>query len=254
MPRVTVRIVKEDVPTDSPMVPLNSVVHTYKLVPLNGPTIDAASIGSDIEPAVLPCFPVALADMLCGGLVFTGAGPGRGFDAHAVDMRFRVASTQARVPAAAPPTADAPLLPPVPFAPRSSTSASAAGGKKGIVSSVVAGASSMAGVTTSGDAPGAVVPPWVGVATHESGAVIVGALSVPGAASRGVVSAVCLDVDALAVGFSDGAVRLWRVAGIEGLSTLTSWPSLRPRPDAVLSGICRRPSACLWHSLVMTIF
>ena len=211
---------------------------------------------------MLLSFPVAMADMLCGSLAFTGAGPASGLEAYAIDVRHRVAPAapasaaavahaskqpSAAPAAAAPASIDAPPLPPVPFAPRASAGASAAGGRRGLVSSVVAGASSMAGVATGGgggtDTTGAVQPSWAGTVTPASAATVVGSLAIAGAAGAhgGSVSALALDGDLLGVGFTDGSVRVWRVAGVEGAAMLTSWPSLRARPDAVLSGAAAGP-------------
>jgi hypothetical protein len=49
------------------------------------------------------------------------------------------------------------------------------------------------------------------------------------------VTAVALEVDTLLVGYSDGAVSLWRLSGLDGLSSLLqAWPACRARPDAAL--------------------
>jgi hypothetical protein len=273
LPPLVPRLLRESTVGDAPILPLRNVTHTFPLsaaaaaaAPAHvhvqaalspgaasaaalrkqrqafddagegeGGSDDAAPEGPPPEPAVFPCFPIAIADMLCGGAVFIGAGYGRGVEAHVSDVRQRVSSVQAAGSGSSP---DLPLLPPVPFAPRTVAAASATGGRsKGIVSSVVAGASSMAGVAIGASGTDAAVPPpWAGTATADSGATIVGSLSVPGPNGYTAVTALAIDGDVLAVGYTDGSVRIWHVTGLEGLPTLSSWPALHPRPHTVLTG------------------
>ena len=241
MPRVTVRILKESVPAHAPVLPLQNSFHSYSMTSSSSEACagrgsvrgSVHSTAKNDSLAVLPCFPVATTDMLCGGLVFIGCGFGRGFDAYAIDFRQRISLNPLATGATATAPLDAPVLPPVPFAPRASAGASAAGGRKGLVSSVVG---SMAGVALGVDTTGATTPLWAGVATSESGAVVVGALGVPGSTLHSAASVLCIDGDLFAAGFTDGIVRVWRLAGIEGPAIATAWPSVRPRPDAVLAG------------------
>jgi hypothetical protein len=51
-------------------------------------------------------------------------------------------------------------------------------------------------------------------------------------------SALALDQDVLLVGYSDGSACIWRLTGMDALSSVLSYPTARSRPDVILRGPC----------------
>jgi hypothetical protein len=181
--------------------------------------------GGEVEAPRFTTHPVALGDVLAGGLAFTGAGRGGGVEAHAVDAR--------RGGGGALPLVAIP-------AKRSGADSlrSVSKGTKSVINNIAAG---VAGGTASGDVAGE-VPPWAGAAPSLS---VAAAASLPGSRPEHSATVLALDGDTLAVGGSDGATAVWRVQGVDTLSSLIAPPALRSRPDALLPGPARGPVLCL---------
>jgi hypothetical protein len=79
--------------------------------------------------------------------------------------------------------------------------------------------------------PPAEAPGWTGGGELS----LVAAASLPTAAPAGsTVTSLALDGDTLLAGHTDGSVAVWRLSGMDPLSSLLAWPAARPRPDALL--------------------
>jgi hypothetical protein len=182
LPHSRIRI--RHIATTGHLIPLSPVQHAFS----SSSAVDA------VADATCSTFPVGVGDMLCGGAVITGAGPGAGIEMHAIDARG--------------PTTSGEQLP-VLLGPRASAALSL---RKTL------GAPGSAG--TPGGAP--------------AEARVVGSLALPWSKAGATVTVVAVESDVLAAGLSDGAVHVWRASGLDGLSALTTWPSLRARPDIVL--------------------
>lgn len=241
LPHVRVKLVRDATVKAAhlPLVPLVNVAHPLSL---QLPATKSAAGQAALTPSQIPSlvsFPVCLGDLVCGAIVTTGCGRGgRGFEMHSIDVRLRAAAGP-RAPGATGATQQGATssgavggvsggAPPVPLGPKASASTQV---KRTINSTVTAVGNFAAGTT---GAPEIVpeVPSWAG-GSPGSDTAIVGAASVPSCRPGvgGLVTALASDSDVLCVGFGDGSLSLWRVSGVDALSSLISWPSLRPRPD-----------------------
>ena len=214
-----------------------------------------------IVPPAVSSFPVALADLPCGGLAISGAGAGgAGAHLHALDARSATG---------APPWA-------APLAQRkgvqsaaSSAATNAALLGRSVLSSALAtvdrhlaapessaeaaiqvqlhaqiqrqqqqqqqqqddSAAGCDSLEPVGDCVEA-TPAWAGT----SGALsVAGAMALP-LARRATVSALAFDEDALLAALDDGSLLLFRVGGVEALASLVQGPNARSRPCAVMRG------------------
>ena len=241
------------------LLPLTNVQHHLAVPALSSLAAAAATApggsasGPLPQPPPLVTYPIALCDMVCGALATTGCGRGgRGFELHALDARPRGAGAGSAGQAGVAATAPSPSGSASGGAANASSSSSSAFAGPVLPLGVKASASQQvkktlnSTVTAVGNfasgnamAPEVVpeLPSWAGGGGSGGGDVsIVGSLSVPSCRSPGTstVCAVAVDVDVMLVGYSDGSVNMWRVNGIDTLSSLISLPSLRTRPDVSL--------------------
>lgn len=256
LPHLRLRLVRTSAGTGAslPCLPLTNYLHCFRGLPAPRAApaalapVDAAgsAAGLAASSGLVQCIvshPVVACDMANGALVVTGAGRATGAEMHALDFT-RGRGVQGSVlagpgGAAGAAAAGASVSAGGPVAGSSSsgalTDAARAGGKPGGAARGLPHAATPSGSAIDAAAAGdgdEDEAPWAG-----SGDVrVTGALALPGSVPGVCVTALALDVDTLLAGFSDGSVALWRVSGLDGLSSLLAWPSCRARPDVVLRG------------------
>jgi hypothetical protein len=264
LPHLRLRLVRTSAGSGAslPCLPLTNYLHSFRGPPATRAStpalavapVDAAGSAEGLAASsgrvqCMVSHPVVACDMANGALVVTGAGRATGAEMHALDF------TRGRgVPGSV-------LGGPGGAAGATAAGASASGGAPG--SAGGAGGGSASGALTdaarAGGKPGGAgkglphtaTPSGSALDTAAAGAAgdedetlwagsgdvrVTGALALPGSVPGVCVTALALDVDTLLAGFSDGSVALWRVSGLDGLSSLLAWPSCRARPDVVLRG------------------
>lgn len=195
----------------------------------------------DPQRLVLPSlttYPAALADLVCGGFVVTGSGRGHGLTSYALDVRDRSSSSSSGAAASSfqqaqtnASTGVPGTLPLVPFGPKRSAASNAANIGRSVLSTVAgAAASSLVSVPAGGE--GSIdVPSWAG----SGSLMLAGSMSITTSRPT-TATAVAIDNDVLCIGNDDGSVCVWRMGGLEILSSLTVLPSAKTRPDVLIRG------------------
>ena len=174
-------------------------------------------------------YPVVVSDMAYGAFVFSGRGRAGVLDVHAADLRPRGT-------AAAPPEGGGSGGSGVGGVGSGGSGAPGGGGAPASGGAAAAAAGAVGGGLASGGiGGGGGGSGWEdGGDTDASDFAVTSAMSLATASASAAISALALDGDTLLVGLSDGTVALWRVNGMEAVSAVLAWPSMRCRPDVVL--------------------
>lgn len=202
---------------------------------------------------VFPCvssFPVALGDLVSGGIAVTSAGRYSGVLVSALDTRDRSSSIFGSSASAITSSG----LPNAPFAQKRSAAATAAANAADIGRSVLSSidrtlaasipqdlSAKEKALSSSSSGYVETMPSWTGNSPSSSassssgsgGVVISGEFSLP--INRPVAAcALALDEDALVSAYEDGTIMFWKLSGTHPVNAYVSGVSARTRPDAVI--------------------
>ena len=260
MPHSRIRIVRASTqaPNALAKLQLTNVRHVVGLSTSNSnlenpgdtPDVSIMSPTLPIGSVVLPCvssFPVAMGDLVSGGIAVTSTGRSSGLLISALDARDRNSSSVGISAMTSTPSG----LPGAPFAQKRSAAATAAANAADIGRSVLSSIDRTLAASipqdlsakekaASSSSTGYIetMPTWTGCSTSSSstgggGVVISGEFSLP--INRPLAAcALALDEDALVSAYEDGTIMFWKLSGTHPVNAFVSGVSARTRPDAVI--------------------
>ena len=244
LPHSRIRIVRlvTQAPNALVKVQLTNVRHEIPIA-ITGETSNSQSQQQGLSTLLPPCissFPIALGDLLSGGIAITSSGRCTGLVISAIDAREKSSSFSSLSTSSG--------LPSAPFAQKRSAAASAAASAADIGRSVLSSIDRTLAASIPQDLSSKEktiintnngylesLPSWAGVSSTSSngGLNISGELALP--INRTMAAcALALDEDALVCAYEDGTIMFWRLSGTHPVNSLVTGISARTRPEAVI--------------------